>query len=379
MTRPLRLLILICLMASPAETRASATLRWMTGDLNMAWVSAGLCTLGVQSPSGLPGEWRLVWRSDVPIELVRPDPTTSPAGYTRVCAFSDPTSAADQLTNLYQTRHCAAAISGGSAAYYVFWCPAGAHARFGLYQLSEDSVFTFAGEATLNGGFRGALPCIVQAVQLSWNTDTLVVKVRGANLATVAEARLVGARVRPTAELQLTSLTPERLEARGIFADGQYPLRLELLAADGAIHAVDLPLVVPPPMFTDRLIVRFRPGVVTAPHNQHALNLTSIAMPTGLRDSLEKSGVVSMRRQFPDFDQDAAAGLPGTYPRPDPGLADVYVLRIQTGVDVQRTADVISHMELPRFGGRLRTAVDRELRGALFRLASPRPRTHAGA
>jgi hypothetical protein len=73
MTRPLRLLILICLMASPAETRASATLRWMTGDLNMAWVSAGLCTLGVQSPSGLPGEWRLVWRSDVPIELVRPD------------------------------------------------------------------------------------------------------------------------------------------------------------------------------------------------------------------------------------------------------------------------------------------------------------------
>ena len=35
-------------------------------------------------------------------------------------------------------------------------------------------------------------------------------------------------------------------------------------------------------------------------------------------------------------------------------------------------------LELPRFGGRVRTAVDRRLRVARFRLAGPRPATQAG-
>jgi hypothetical protein len=328
MMRPLRVLVLICLVTSSAEARASETLRWMSGNLNMSWASAGQCTLGVHSTSSLPGEWRLVWRSDAPIELVRPDPLVSPPGYTRVCAFTDPISVADQLTNLYQTQHCPAAIPGDSAAYYVFSCPAGVRARFGLYSLSKDSVFTAAEEATLNDGFQGTLPCIVQAVRPSWGHDTLVVSVTGANLVAVSEARLVGDAAKLGARLQLTSVTSERLEARGTFPNGLYPPRLELLSADGAAQAVNLPIVIPPPALTDRLIVRFRSSQVVAPRDQNPLSLAAFDMPSGLRDSLSSIGIASMRRQFPDFVQDASADLSRSVQQPDPGLADVYVVRV---------------------------------------------------
>ena len=48
-------------------------------------------------------------------------------------------------------------------------------------------------------------------------------------------------------------------------------------------------------------------------------------------------------------------------------------------VESRRKAEFITPMELPRFGGRVRTAVGREPLGALFRPAAPRPWTHAEA
>lgn len=39
----------------------------------------------------------------------------------------------------------------------------------------------------------------------------------------------------------------------------------------------------------------------------------------------------------------------------------------------------LAALELPRFGGRVRTAVDRRQRGTLFRPGGPRLWTHAGA
>jgi hypothetical protein len=63
------------------------------------------------------------------------------------------------------------------------------------------------------------------------------------------------------------------------------------------------------------------------------------------------------------------------------GSGSVYV--VDSGNDrIQKftsSGTYLTPVELPRFSGRLRTAVDRRPHEALFRLASPRPWTHAGA
>ena len=69
------------------------------------------------------------------------------------------------------------------------------------------------------------------------------------------------------------------------------------------------------------------------------------------------------------------------------GNFDLWLVPAAGGPPIQLTDDPAPEVEpawspdveLPRFGGRVRTAVDRRPRRALFRLAGPRPRTHAEA
>jgi len=114
--RPLLALILIGLVTPPTNAHAALSLRWSSGALNLAPRDAAPCTLGVHGQPSLPARWRLVWRSDRPIEMLRPNPDARVPGYTRACAFEEPMGLADQISNLYGTQHCGETPTGDSVA-----------------------------------------------------------------------------------------------------------------------------------------------------------------------------------------------------------------------------------------------------------------------
>jgi subtilisin family serine protease len=342
-------MVVLWAVTTANECRAF-TLAWANGQADIVVNEARSCTLYVMKSvptETLPKQWDLVWGGDGRITMDSHSfASTAGDAFVNATLRSGEHPALDLLAHSY-----VAEVAGESPAMQgiriVITVRQTGPMRLAFVQyVPEDSPdsSTYVPELTINGGVQDPLPAVPFEATPDNQAGPSHVLIKGAFLRETSTAYLYHGSQSEQVELTITEQSDKRLS---VYSPSMEPVDgdvLLLMSKTGGIATVtfsDPAPRVPDSESESHLLVRFQPGEVEPEAGTTGGMLSSFTVrDAGLRDSLETMGVTRLERLLPSFrHEDVNALNPLGEPVILQDLADLYVVYLRSGTEVQATSE----------------------------------------
>jgi len=220
-------------------------LRWSTGETELTFESARLCTLVVEADETLgqvPYEWRVLWATDgCPLRPLTKNPQLQGDGNKAdVCGVEWPKSASEVAANMSTAHFCSDGTDPATTARVVFDIPGGCRGKLLAVTIDpDDSTHVLSSaEVTFNGGTSRAYPPSVLRAAYTHNELDLTVEVTGTGLSSLENASLLSKDASWRFPLTVSFQSDQRLTATAQAAAAVPGCNLDLSKTTGEVGTI---------------------------------------------------------------------------------------------------------------------------------------------